>query len=183
MHCPAGRWVLFHGAKVENLKTLPQDAETSTLRDQEVESIGRVYGIPPPLMGLNTTQWGSGISELARLFWKFAGRPAMNRLLQPMSFRLLPKGQDFAVNELEILRGDTVALTALINATKGQSPDPILSRRENRSMLGVNWDFPEDETPAVPPAGEPDPPPADPGADPDSEPPDSGGIDAGGRRG
>lgn len=169
--------VLFAGAKIESLKTLPQDAETSRLRDQEIENIGRVYGIPPPLMGLNTTQWGSGISELARLYWKFAGRPAMNRLLQPMNLRLLPKGQEFAVNEIEIMRGDMAALTALINATKGGSSSPIVSRTETRSMIGLDSPFPEDEEPddadmAPPPGQGPDPAIA-----PDDAPdaPDAGG--------
>lgn len=164
--------VLFGGAKLENLKTLPQDAETSTLRDQETENIGRVYGIPPPLMGLHTTQWGSGISELARLYWKFSGRPIMNRLLQPMSLRLLPKGQEFAVNEVEMLRGDMAALTALITATKaGPSGEPaVLSRKEHRMIIGFDSDFPEDEE--APPAPAPNPPDKDflPGGLPGDDP-------------
>ena len=161
--------VLFGGAKLENMKALPQDAETSNLRDQEVESIGRVYGIPPPLMGLHTTQWGSGISELARLFWTYSGRPAMNRLLQPMSLRLLPAGHEFDVTQTELLKGDTVALTALINSTKGQNDPPILSRSESRNLLGVNWPFPEEEEPD--PAPPPAPPPDD-DPDPDDDPGD-----------
>ena len=86
----------------------------------------------------------------------------MNRLLQPMSLLLLPKGQEFAVNEIEILRGDMAALTALINATKGGSPQPLVSRSETRSMIGIDSPFPEDEEPddaatAPPPGQGPDP--------------------------
>ena len=137
--------VLFGGPKVESLKTLPQDAETSKLRDQEIENIGRVYGIPPPLMGLHTTQWGSGISELSRLYWTYAARPAMNRLLQPLSLRLLPMGQDWVVNEMEMLRGDITALTSLMAVTKGSTADPVLARSEHRSLMGVDTPFPEGE--------------------------------------
>lgn len=135
--------ILFGDPKVNSLKTTPQDAETANLRNQEVENIGRLYGIPPPLMGLHTTQWGSGVSELARLYWTSAARPAMNRLIQPLSLRLLPKGQDLVVNESEMLRGDITALTSLMAVTKGSTADPILGRSEHRSLLGVDTPFPE----------------------------------------
>ena len=163
--------VLFGNPRVESLKTLPQDAETSNLRDQEIENIGRVYGIPPPLMGLHVTQWGSGISELTRLYWKFAGRPAMNRLLQPLSLRLLPRGQEFAVSEIEMLRGDMAALTSLITATRGQGGEPpILGRQEQRSMIGVDTPFPEEDEPEREPPPAP-PAPPEPDAPPPEEPP------------
>lgn len=137
---------LFGGPKITPLQATPQDAETAALRIQEIQNIGMAFGIPAPLLGINVTQWGSGIAELTRLFWKFSGRQVMNRLMQPMSLKLLPAGREFGISELSLLRGDNEAVTALINATRGtKAAQEIVTRDETRRhLIGLNSDYPAD---------------------------------------
>ena len=164
--------ILFGNPKIENLKATPQDAETAALRIQEIQNIGMAFGIPAPLLGINVTQWGSGIAELTRLFWKFSGRQVMNRLLQPMSLKLLPAGREFGISELSLLRGDNEAVTALINATRGtKAAQEIVTRDETRRhLIGLNSDYPADADGGQSVDDDMDAPPPEPAAEPEPEP-------------
>ena len=134
---------IWNNPKFTTLNQTPQNADTSTLRSQQVTSIARAFGIPAPLIGENVTQWGSGISELARLYWKFGARQHLTRLLHAASIRLLrSKSHHFAVNEMEIFRGDLEGLTDLINATKGDQQRPIADVEETRRWIGLDDDAP-----------------------------------------
>ena len=138
--------LLFADPKIVPIKSTASDAEMSKLREFQVREIGRFLGIPAPLLGENVSQWGSGVESLARFFWKFAGRQHMTRLMDPLSLRLLPPGQKLEINDTELLRGDTDALTKLVTATQGDAQrQPVLSRRELRLLLGWDSEFPADE--------------------------------------
>lgn len=144
---------IWNSPKFTPLNQTPQNADTSALRSQQVTSIARAFGIPAPLIGENVTQWGSGISELARLYWKFGARQHLTRLLQSASIRLLKqKSHHFAVNEMEIFRGDLEGLTDLINATKGDQQRPIVGPEEIRRWIGQDDDPPESVTGYAPPS-------------------------------
>ena len=144
---------IWNNPKFTPLNQTPQNADTSALRSQQVTSIARAFGIPAPLIGENVTQWGSGISELARLYWKFGARQHLTRLLQSASIRLLKqKSHHFAVNEMEIFRGDLEGLTDLINATKGDQQRPIVGFEEIRRWIGQDDDAPESVSGYAPPS-------------------------------
>jgi HK97 family phage portal protein len=101
--------VLEEGMKREFPPATAQSAQMVEMRAQLTESIGRVFGVPRPLMFMDDTSWGSGIEQLAMLFVRFGLAPwfsvweqGLTRSLQPMAERgfVYP---DF--DERELLRG------------------------------------------------------------------------------
>ena len=137
--------VLWGDPTITPIKDSPQDSDALKLREFQVREVGRAYGIPAPLLGENVTQWGQGIEQLARLFFRFAGRHHLSRVLAGFSMRLLPSGQRFMCDETELLRGDTEAITRLLAMTGGDAQRRrVLSVEEQRRLLGVEPD-------AVPP--------------------------------
>lgn len=131
--------ILLDGMTLQNFKDDPADDELTKLREFQVREISRVYGFPAPLVGEQVTQWGSGIEELARLAWKFGFRQFVDAILNPLSARLLPWGQRFAINEVELLRGDTKALTDLIDKMLNHNAMRI---SEARNITGLPADMP-----------------------------------------
>ena len=157
--------LLFGGPTVTALKETPQDADAMKLREFQVREVGRAYGVPAPVLGENVTQWGQGIEQLARLFYRFGVRQHLGRVLASFGLRLLPAGERFMIDETELLRGDTEAISKLITATGGDAQrDRVLRVEEQRRLLGFNA---EDAPPPRrgPPAPEPGatPPPGPPG--------------------
>ena len=106
------------GTEVKMVDFTAQDAPMKELRMQTREEIAMAYGVPGPLVGIETTQWGQGIEQLTRLFWRSSLRPLavafeqqFNRLVQ-FRYRIL-------FDELDILRGDWDAATKLIKGMLG----------------------------------------------------------------
>ena len=135
----------FGGAQVSVLNQTPQEAEAKELREYQVQEVARYYGIPAPLIGSHVTQWGSGIEQLARLFYRYGLRFPLGQFLDAFSFRLLPKGQRFEVDSLSEVKGDMSAMTALLSAARpGPNGPATISRREMRAMLGLYGDMDDD---------------------------------------
>lgn len=157
-----GPMIIGGGGRAQPIKETPADGETGDLREYQVQELGRIYGVPPPLLGTNVTQWGSGIEQLARLFYRFGLRQHIMRVLAPFNLRLLPRGQRVEIDETQLLRGDMTQLATLIAATVGDAQrKAILRQDELRSLLGVPpHEGPEDDRPAVMPVIGPGGPPA-----------------------
>ena len=101
-----------------------QDADLRELRAQVQSEVAMAYGVPGPLIGINITQWGSGIEQLNRLFWRRTLRPMaiafeqqFQRLVQ---FRYLVR-----FDESDILRGDWSAVSQYIGAVMGPNHGPV----------------------------------------------------------
>jgi HK97 family phage portal protein len=101
--------VLEEGMKREFPPATAVSSQMFEMRAALTESIGRVFGVPRPLMFMDDTSWGSGIEQLAMLFVRFGLAPwfsvweqGITRALMPISDRgaLYP---DF--DERELLRG------------------------------------------------------------------------------
>ena len=111
----------------ENIQKIDITAQDSDLRELRLQVQGEVamaYGVPGPLIGINITQWGSGIEQLNRLFWRRTLRPMaiafeaqFNRLVQ---FRYLIR-----FDESDILRGDWAAVSQYIGAVMGPNHGPV----------------------------------------------------------
>lgn len=86
-----------------------QSAQMVEMRAQLTEAIGRVFGVPRPLMFMDDTSWGSGIEQLAMLFVRFGLAPWFSVWEQGITRALLPTSErgmfypDF--DERELLRG------------------------------------------------------------------------------
>lgn len=122
---------LGDGFTAKTLDPSPQTSDLSELRTQQVNEVAMAFGVPPPLLGTNITQWGSGIEHLYRIFLKFCLRLYAVRVKSALTYRLLPKGFRFVFDETELMRGDTQAIARLWMAADG-----ILTVNEARAMAG-----------------------------------------------
>lgn len=158
--------IMPEGATFTNLSQSAQNKDQADLRDFQVSELGRIYGVPGPILNQQVTQWGSGVEQLAKFFWRFGLRQHVERVLAPLSYRTLPVGQRFEVDDTDLLRGDAASISALVMALSGSSQDETATREERRKMSGLPLE-PEFGTLRETPPPEP---PA-----PESDPDDSGG--------
>jgi HK97 family phage portal protein len=106
----AGKWrVLEEGMEAESIGATAEQSQLAETSAAQVEEIGRVFGVPRPLLFVDDTSWGSGIEQLAILFVRFGLAPwfkcwedaIIRSLLTPAEWgKILP---DF--DERELLRG------------------------------------------------------------------------------
>ena len=119
------------------LNESPQDAETSSLREMQVQETCRIYGVPSLLNGLNVTNWGQGIAELGRLAYRFGFRDHVSAMLAGCREVLLDPGHRFRVNEMILSRGAPKDFAGLIRTVQGDDKhDAILTETEIRQALG-----------------------------------------------
>lgn len=151
--------VMAGNPKFTMLKSTPQDAESERLRIFQVREIARVFGVPAPLIGEDVTQWGAGIEQLSKLFWRYGARQHFDRFMSAFSMRLLERGQVFRPNDMDLLRGDSAGISTLLMALQGDAQrPPLITIEEGRRLAG----FPADGAPTpkvaepVEPAPEPD---------------------------
>ena len=91
------------GGKSTKIEDSPQDREARGLREFQVEEIAKVYGVPAPLVGVQVTEWGAGIEQLSKLFWRTGERLHIERFLAPFQNSLLLPGDRFHVNTIDFL--------------------------------------------------------------------------------
>ena len=124
--------IFGQNARFTNLGNSSQNKDQANLRDGQINEICRIYGIPGPIVGQNVTQWGSGIENLARLFWKYGLKQHMERILDPLEFKLFSPGKYFKINEAEIIRGDSVSIAQMVVAAQG-----VANQFEKRNWMGL----------------------------------------------
>ena len=125
-------------ATFTNLNNNAANKDQDALREFQVSDVGRVYGVPGPILNQQVTQWGQGIEQLAKLFWKFCVRQHLMRMLEPAKFHLLLPGQRFDVDPTDLLRGDITSISSLITATRRDAQsDQIATIEEQRNWLGL----------------------------------------------
>ena len=95
------------GAKSSMISDTPQDREAGNLRVHQAQEVAAAYGVPPPLVGMMVTEWGQGIAELARMFYRFGAKQHAERFLAPFQVRLLRPGDRFHLDLTDLLRGNT----------------------------------------------------------------------------
>lgn len=132
--------LLLEGMGVHVLKVDPSNEKLTNLREFQVREIARGYGLPAPLMGEQITQWGSGIEELAKLAYRFGFRQHVDAILKTLTARILPKGMFFKIDEFDLLKGDTTALTQLLKLLLESN---AISREELRVLVGIAKELPD----------------------------------------
>ena len=148
------------GGKSTKIEDTPQDSEARGLREFQVQEIAKVYGVPAPLLGVDVTEWGQGIEQLAKLFWRFGARQHLERFLAPFQNSLLRPGDRFHIDTTDILRGDSAAIKEMVMALQGDAQRaPIATREELRRIAGLTVDpvgeFMPAPTPGNPPVDTP----------------------------
>lgn len=86
--------VLEADMKYQQVTLTPEDQQLLETRRFSVEELCRWFGVPPVLVGhSNVTAWGSGIEQLIDGFYKFTVRPALVRIEQAITKRVLTPAQ------------------------------------------------------------------------------------------
>lgn len=86
--------VLEAEMKYQQVNLTPEDQQLIETRRFSVEELCRWFGVPPVLVGhSNVTAWGSGIEQLIDGFYKFTVRPALVRIEQAVTKRVLTPAQ------------------------------------------------------------------------------------------
>lgn len=72
----AHRWIIADGGlKPEQRGATAEESQHLEMRKLQIEEIGRYFGVPRPLLGVDETNWGSGVEQLATLFVRFGLSP------------------------------------------------------------------------------------------------------------
>lgn len=138
-------FLVFGGATIKEMNPNPENAEALELRRFGVEEIGRFYGLPSPILGLQVSQWGSGIEQLAKLAYRYGVKPHLEVMLDAFGHRMLPMGQKFEVESLHELKGDIAAMVSMVDTLKPTNNGPALaSMEECRALLGLHGEFVDD---------------------------------------
>lgn len=127
----------FAGGAIRDIKSVghsPQDTETRELREQSVQEIARRFGVPAPIIGLNITQWGSGVEALARMFYRFTLRAYLTNVEAAIS-TLFGRGFVAQFDVSPLLVPDTETKVQVSNALTGSG---IATLNEVRKL----WDLP-----------------------------------------
>lgn len=106
----AGKWAILEGgADAQFANSSAVDAQLVEYSAALVEDIGRVFGVPRPLLGVDDTSWGTGVEQLAILFVRFTLSTIFDAWEQAVKISLIPESEwgdvflDF--DERELLRG------------------------------------------------------------------------------
>lgn len=68
----AHKWmILEEGMTAEKMDHTAVDSQQLETRKHQIEEIGRVFGVPRPLLGVDDTSWGTGIEQLGIGFVRY----------------------------------------------------------------------------------------------------------------
>ena len=127
-------------------------AKLDAFRDRQVEQIARAFGIPPPLVGLSTSSWATGINQLNWKYERHTLNPYFKRIEGALSNALLPPGWKFWHDRSEYRLGDVGDLIQMLPHVLGNSKQgrkSIMSVDELRRFFGLFPATSEEKPPPV----------------------------------
>lgn len=139
----AGKWLITEeGMEATPFANTPKDTQLVEARAADVEEIGRIFGVPRPLLGVDDTSWGSGIEQLAILFVRFGLSPWFKAWEEAIQATCLTRAEwgivfpDF--DERELLRGTIKdQFDAYAKASGAGGHKPWMEANEIRDVLGM----------------------------------------------
>lgn len=137
----AGRWmILEQGLKANLFKYDSRAAQGVELRQQLVEEVARMFGVPRPFLMLDDTSWGTGIEQLGIFFVQYTLGPwfaaweeaiAASLMTDAERDRFRPK-----FNEKALLRGSMKDQAEFLAKLTGAGGTPmIMQQNEARAAL------------------------------------------------
>jgi len=137
----AGRVPLLEGGwSFQSFALPPQDAELLATRSFEIESICRLYGVPPWLIGHTekSTSWGTGLESQLLGFYTLTLRPIVKNFEGAIKRRLILPAERGRVevdfNHEGLLRADSQGRAAFM---KTMVEAGIMTRNEARKLEGL----------------------------------------------
>lgn len=140
----AGKWLIGEdGLELRQLLGNAKEAQSIEFRNQQIEEVGRLFGVPRPFLMMDDTSWGSGIEQLGIFFVQYGLAPWFVAWEQAISLALLSANERETYyakfNERALLRGSMKDQGEFIGKLLGAGGSPqVLEQNEARSLL----DFP-----------------------------------------
>ena len=102
--------ILRHGGDVKRTTAEPSSAQLLESRRYQIEEIGRAFGIPSFMMGLEqkNTSWGTGIESQGRMFLSHSLRPYLERIEAQINTKIMPEGYKIRFNTDDLTRGSDI---------------------------------------------------------------------------
>lgn len=162
--------LLTEGGDFVQLKISASDAQLLDTRRFQIEDVGRIFGVPPHLLGAvdKVTNWGTGLSEQTNGFLMFCLGPHMRAIETELNYKLFrfepkPVFAEFERKALVSLDIDK-RFTAYRGSLGGSSGPGFMSvnevrKRENLPPIAdPRFDKPQvwEPTAAKAPAGDPE---------------------------
>lgn len=139
----AGKWIITEeGMEAVPFPATAVDGQIAETRQANVEEIGRLFGVPRPLLGVDDTSWGTGIEQLAALFIRFGLNSWFKCWEDELKIKCFREAEwdaiypDFA--ERELLRGTIKEqFEAFAKASGAGGHRPFMQANEIREELGL----------------------------------------------
>ncbi len=134
--------VLVGGMDIKALTINAEDAQLLETRQQTVEDIARIFGVPPHMIGKTdaSTSWGSGIEQMSMGFVRYTLMRHLDVIRQEINRKCFSRGQgrfgEHAVKAL--LEGDTKAQSEFMaKALGGPGSQGYMSVNEARRLQNL----------------------------------------------
>ena len=129
------------------VQTSAIDQSMAALRTFQVREVSRIFGVPVPMLGEEKS--GTNIAALKQDFWHNCVKPHANTFLAAMTAKLLnkgsgPRGHRFAVDPMEMFKGDPELLVKMLPALGDAQRPGIMRPTEMRQFGGLQALMPEE---------------------------------------
>lgn len=137
----SGRWMLLEqGLKANVFDFNSRNAQGVELRQQLVEEVARMFGVPRPFLMLDDTSWGSGIEQLSMMLVQYTLAPWFSAWEEAVAIALLSEAERDRYrpkfNEKALLRGTMKDQAEFLATLTGAGGTPqIMQQNESRAAL------------------------------------------------
>jgi HK97 family phage portal protein len=103
--------LLVNGGSLNPVSLSAEDSQLLQTRQFQVVDIARAFGVPPHMLGEQSTVWGSGLEQISGGFVRYTMNPYLSRIEQELNRKLWPRSQKYFVefNREGLLAGDSKA--------------------------------------------------------------------------
>lgn len=137
----AGPAVLPSGAEFAQLRINAADAQLLDTRRFSVEDIGRIFGVPPHMLGAleKATSFGKGLEEQTQAFLDFTLGPHLKAIEDELNYKLVRARNRIVEFDREgFVRGDLKSRMEAIQIMLGGNNGPgLIDQNEGRRKLNL----------------------------------------------
>ena len=140
---------LTGGMDIKDLSINSKDAQLLETRQQSVEDIARIIGVPPHMIGKTdaATSWGTGIQQMSIGFVRYTLGRHLDNMSQELNRKLWPKSRMFfgEFNRDSLLEGDSKEQAEYFGkaaggpGTQGWMTVNEIRRLKNLPPIAADW--------------------------------------------
>ncbi len=138
-----GKWIIGEdGLDATTFQPNAKAAQSVEFRNQQVEEIARIFGVPRPFLMMDDTSWGSGIEQLGIFFVQYGLAPWFVAWEQAIAQALLNERERETYyakfNERALLRGSMKDQGEYIAKLLGSGGSPqVIEQNEARGLIDL----------------------------------------------